>query len=218
MDYSDSPVEDSYIDEFSKLALALTSGQLAKRAFVADLGIGEDLNFNFIGWLNNKVVIILQLDKKYMRIDPEQRFQKCAAMCMALRRYWGIDGVTMIAEGWCSKDPQKTEGLDLAKAFVNKENDVQECLTIVHSQINNDDNITVTVMASPYEYSGGRTIEFHDLIFYSEGGVNIVRDKKYPAMLYKCLSSEVEYDVERYTLDEVSDAIMNNGFHIQEFY
>jgi hypothetical protein len=45
-----------------------------------------------------------------------------------------------------------------------------------------------------------------------------VRDKKYPAMLYKCLSSEVEYDVERYTLDEVSDAIMNNGFHIQEFY
>lgn len=211
-------MEDSYVGEFSKLALALTSGQLAKRAFVYDLGIGEDLNFNFIGWQNNRVIIIVQLEKRYMNMPIEQRFQKCAAMCRALRQYWGVDGITMIAEGWCSKDPEKTKGLDLAKAFIKKDSGVQECLSITHAQVNDGDDISITVMASPYKYSNGRDIEFGDLLFYSDGGVNIVRDKKFPAMLYKCLGEEVIYDLPREAMDEVLDMMRANGFYTQEFF
>jgi hypothetical protein len=43
-----------YPDEFSKIALALTSAQMAKKIFIEESGIGEDLAFNFIGWKESK--------------------------------------------------------------------------------------------------------------------------------------------------------------------
>ena len=49
-----------YPDEFSKIALALTSAQLAKKMFVEELGEGEDLAFNFLGWKDGRLVTITQ--------------------------------------------------------------------------------------------------------------------------------------------------------------
>ena len=210
-------MEDSYIDEFSRLALAVTSGQLAKRAFAAESRSGEDLNFNFIGWKDGKVSIIVQMDKRNMLLPIEQRLNKCTSLCLALRRFWGVDGMTMIAEGWCSKDPGKTKNLDLGKEFISKNPAVTECLTILHGQINDDEEISITVMASPYEY-GEDDVEFGELIFYSDGGINAVRDKKFPAMVYRCLVEEIESHVPRGALDEVAQKILDDGFHIQEFF
>ena len=68
-------MDDLYPDEFSKIALALTSAQLAKQGFVSELGVGEDLAFNFIGWKDGKVLAIVQLSKKHMQEKPIDRLQ-----------------------------------------------------------------------------------------------------------------------------------------------
>ena len=60
-------MDGNYPDEFSKIALALTSAQLAKQMFVEESGVGEDLAFNFLGWKDGGLVTIAQMGKKAMR-------------------------------------------------------------------------------------------------------------------------------------------------------
>ncbi len=50
-------VVESYPDTYSKVALALTSAQVAKESLVAEFGVGEDLPFNFFGWLGGDCAV-----------------------------------------------------------------------------------------------------------------------------------------------------------------
>lgn len=208
---------DAYIEDLEKLALALTSAQLAKSTFITDEGIGEDMAFNFFFWKEDRVALIMQLDKNLMKLDHKNRFVICADACIAIRQYWGIDAITMVAEGWCSTDPEKTKGLELDREFVKKDSSVMECITLTHAEYGASKEPSIQLMACPYKYDQGRMVEFKDPIYYSEGGGKVLRDRKYPAMLVKALLETPLIGVNDETRDEILDNLHDMGIYSQDF-
>lgn len=211
-------MEDNYSDNFSKLALAATSAQLAKTISVKDFGVGEDLTFNFMGWNSDELSIVCQMRKEMMQIEPEDRLSRCMDMCSALRKYWGITALTMVAEGYCSMNPEKTSGVELAKAFAQPDSDVQECITLTHAEITDKQNVEVNLIALPYKYQVGREVEWLDMLFYPTKAQQVLRQSKYPIMLERSLHESISQDVNPEDYDEIRQNIFSSGFYIQEFY
>jgi hypothetical protein len=211
-------MEDSYADNFSKLALAATSAQLAKSISVKDHGVGEDLTFNFMGWNSDELSIVCQMKKELMQIHPEDRLDRCVSLCSRLRQYWGVTAITMIAEGYCSMNPEKTHGVELAKAFAEPDSDVQECITLTHAEIFDINNIEVNLIALPYKYQVGREVEWLETLFYPTKAEEILRQSRYPVMLEKSLRNQVQEDAQPDDYDEIRKNIYAEGFYIQEFY
>lgn len=211
-------MEDSYADNFSKLALAATSAQLAKSISVKDHGVGEDLTFNFMGWNSDELSIVCQMRKDLMQINPEHRLEKCVSLCSILRQYWGITALTMVAEGYCSMNPEKTHGVELAKAFAEPTSEVQECITLTHAEIIESNAIEVNLIALPYKYNLGREVEWMEMLFYPTKAQQILRQSKYPIMLEKSLREKIQEDAQPEDYDEIRQSIYSGGFYIQEFY
>ena len=209
-------VDDLYPDEFSKIALALTSAQLAKQGFVSEAGVGEDLAFNFIGWKDGKVLTIVQLSNKHMQEKPIDRLQRCAAMLSILKGFWDIDSISMVAEGYCSPDVEKTRGLDLQKAFLDETTGVSECITVTHAESDEMGGAELTLVSIAYEYLAKNRMLFKPITVYPDGAVRTLRDKSYPALLYKTVIEQ--YIVNEKDEDEAAEAINNLGFHLQVFY
>lgn len=209
-------VDDVYPDEFAKIALALTSAQLAKQDFVSESGVGEDLAFNFIGWKDGKILTITQLGKNYMKEPPIDRLQRCAGMLRMLRGFWNIDSISMVAEGYCSPDIEKTRGLDLQKAYLDDSTGVSECITITHAEPDDLGDVEVTLVSASYEYRANNKMHFKPITVYPNGAVNTLRDKSYPALLYKTIRED--YVVNETDEDEAAEAVNNLGFHLQVFY
>ena len=209
-------MDDLYPDEFSKIALALTSAQLAKQGFVSEAGVGEDLAFNFIGWKDGKVLTIVQLSKKHMQEKPIDRLQRCAAMLSILKGFWDIDSISMVAEGYCSPDVEKTRGLDLQKAFLDETAGVSECITVTHAESDEMGGAELTLVSIAYEYLAKNRMLFKPITVYPDGAVRTLRDKSYPALLYKTVMEQ--YIVNEKDEDEAAEAINNLGFHLQVFY
>lgn len=209
-------MDDLYPDEFSKIALALTSAQLAKQGFVSEAGVGEDLAFNFIGWKDGKVLTIVQLSKKHMQEKPIDRLQRCAAMLSILKGFWDIDSISMVAEGYCSPDVEKTRGLDLQKAFLDETTGVSECITVTHAESDEMGGAELTLVSIAYEYLAKNRMLFKPITVYPDGAVRTLRDKSYPALLYKTVMEQ--YIVNEKDEDEAAEAINNLGFHLQVFY
>lgn len=209
-------MDDTYPDEFAKIALALTSAQLAKQDFVGASGVGQDLAFNFIGWKDSKIVTITQLSKKYMEEAPIERLQRCAGMLRIVKGFWDIDSISMVAEGYCSPDIEKTKGLDLQKAYLDDSTGVSECITITHAEPDEFGDIELTLVSTSYEYRINNKMHFKPITVYPNGAVKTLRDKSYPALLYKTIRED--YVVNEKDEDEVVEAITNLGFHLQVFY
>lgn len=209
-------MEETYPDEFGKVALALTSAQIAKQASVVAEGIGEDLAFNFIGWKEGKLKVITQLNSSLMKEAPIDRLFRCSDMCRTLRAHWEIDAISMIAEGYCSKDIAKTRGLDLAKAFVEQGDAVNECITVTHVEVpvgEIDDSPMVSLVSVPYTYGDKRKVQFGNLSVYPQGAVNVLRDRSYPAMMYKTMNES--YYIEETDTNQVVEKLLKMGFHVQ---
>ena len=51
---------------------------------------------------------------------------------------------------------------------------------------------------------------------YPQHAVNVLRDKSYPALLYKAVSEDYVSDCS--DEDEAAETINNLGFHLQVFY
>lgn len=209
-------MEGYYPDEFAKIALALTSAQLAKQMFVEESGVGEDLAFNFIGWRDGRLVTITQMGKKFMKEPPIDRLQRCASMLRMIKGFWNVDSITMVAEGYCSPDAEKTRGLDLAKAFLDEKNGVRECVTVTHAEHGDTGDVDITLVSTSYKYRLNRRAIFEPITVYPDGAVNVLRDKSYPALLYKTVSED--YFVDAVNEDDAAEAINNLGFHLQVFY
>lgn len=209
-------MESSYDNNFSKIALSITSAQLAKKMSVKEFGVGEDLTFNFMGWENDRLVIICQMKKPIMALEHSERLTRSGHLCMALRRYWGVTDITMVAEGFCSTDSRKTKGLDLAKAYADDTEDVQECITVAHASIVGDKMLS-DLVAVPYKYLQDNEIEWGEILTYPGRADDVLRNASFPKMLRKSLSEPIsteELPDEAYT--ELRDAIDTNGFYIQE--
>ena len=69
------------MDDFSKMALALTSAQLAKDTAVEEHGVGEDLAIHFLAWMDDGLISISQMNSETMKLDPEIRFERCKEVC-----------------------------------------------------------------------------------------------------------------------------------------
>ena len=212
-------MEGSYSDNFSKLALAATSSQLAKVVCVKEFGVGEDLTFNFMGWNGDELIIVCQLRKDMMLVDPEERFSRCKFMCGSLRKYWGVTAITMVAEGYCSLDPTKVFNTELAKAYVDPDSGVQECITLTHGEIGGENNeVEVNLIALPYTYELGRDVVWLEMLIYPTKAQEVLKNSKYPQMLKSSLKTSLADEVGPDDDDQLREAILSSGFYIQEFY
>lgn len=210
-------MDGGYADNFSKIALAATSAQLAKAFFVKDLGIGEDLTFNFMGWNYDELSIVCQIKKDLMKIPADERLSRCTEVCATLRQVWGVTGITMVAEGYCSLDPAATKNAELSKIFAEPDSPVEECITITHAEILKD-FVAVNLIALPYIYDVGRNVNWLEMLVYPTKAMSILRNYRYPKMMQEVLSAEIAEEAAPELFDEAREHIMRTGFYIQEFF
>jgi len=75
---------DSYPDVYAKLALAITSTQLAKQNAVQEFGIGEDLPFMFMGWRGDRLSVMMVFSRDDMKQPVAKRVPKVAMVSEVL--------------------------------------------------------------------------------------------------------------------------------------
>jgi hypothetical protein len=211
-------VEGIYDNDYSKIALAMTSAQIAKMNSVKEHGIGEDLAINFLGWGGDTLSIVCQMKKSLMERDHSFRLEKSKELCKVLRKYWGVSALTMVAEGYCSLDKSRTEGQDLAKAFLDPNKPVKECITVVQTSIEiGDDEPAATIIAIPYYYEVGKVVKWSEMLFYPDGGLSEFRNSKYPDVMLRALNYDIVDDLPPSGKDDLVKIISDNGFMIQDF-
>lgn len=210
---------DSYVNDLSKMALALTSAQMAKDAAVKEHGVGEDIAVHFLGWAGDELIIICQMKDDVGRLDPLERFARCKDLCAILRRYWWVTSITMVSEGYCSMDAQATKDVDLASAFTDSSLPVLECVAVTHASIADYGAVTpVSMVAAPYSFALGRSVKWMDTLVYPESATSHIKQHKYPAMLRRSLMEGVEEVQEGDQMTEVRALVDAIGFFMQEFY
>lgn len=209
---------EQYVDDISKMALALTSAQLAKDVAIGEYGIGEDVATHFLGWSNKYLMLIFQMKSETGRLNPEDKFLKCKELCEHMRRYWGVASITMVAEGYCSLDSQKTKQLDLSDAFLDKNNPVFECITISHVSIDEYGEVgQVAMVAAPYSVSIGKKVAWQEVLVYPESVDKYIKQTKYPKMLRNSMFELPQDDVSAPQLAKIRDEINDLGFMAQDF-
>lgn len=200
-----------YATEFDKLALAVESTKLAKQMTVSEDGIGEDININLFCWKGEDLASIMQLRNTH-QLERDTRIEIITKGACIMRRGWGIDEFTFVAEGFCSLKPAETKNDDLAELFAKQDSPVKECIAFTH--ITGSD---ATFISVPYSLGVGRTVNFDNPLWYS--GVDVMRDLTYPATLKASLKLEpVELDddsLDRESYFEtLAESLTNTGFEV----
>ncbi len=209
---------EQYVDDVGKMALALTSAQLAKDVAVSEHGIGEDIATHFLGWSPKYLMLIAQMKQSVTNMSQEIKFNKCKELCELMRKYWGIASLTMVAEGYCSFDVAQTKNTSLAAAFVDKEKSVSECITVSHASIDESDSVTpVSMVAAPYTVSIGKRVDWQEMLFYPEKADKYIKQAKYPKMMRNSLMGNVVEDVSQGQIMRIRDEIDQLGFMVQDF-
>jgi hypothetical protein len=209
---------DDYIDDFGKCALALTSAQLAKSTAVKEHGVGEDIATHFIGWVGPSLMIIAQMKSEISKDPHPRRFNKCKKLCSMMRKYWGVTGITMVAEGYCSFSSEKTKNIELADAFLDPTMPVKECITITHVSMTDDgDILPVAMLAAPYTVGIGKTVDWDEILIYPENGESYTRHSAYPVMLRKTMDERFDASIPMSEYNEIRAEISKQGFLLQEF-
>ena len=208
---------DTYQDTYAKVALSMTAAQKAKEGLVEELGVGEDLPFNFFGWCEDELLLVIQCSKEDMKQPPGLRLQKCANALGAMRRYWQCDSITLVAEGYQAKVPELLRGKELEEAFTDKASSVEEVLTATHVEMDRFGQPVATLVSVPYQYLLGRHVIWGDALGFERGVGDIVKNVKIPGTIAECLSESVEPAVMGEDLDRVTGILMESGFNVQEF-
>lgn len=210
---------DTYVNDLSKMALALTSAQMAKDNAVKEYGVGEEVALHFLGWTPERLSVVCQMQAHVTRLQPNEKFERCSTMSSMIRRFWGATSITMVSEGYCSKDTSKTKNMDLAAAFADKNLPVFECISVSHVSVGENGGIgPVSMVAAPFTVNLGKTVEWHDVLVYPDKAEEHISQRKYPAMLRKSLSEPVT-DLDNLSLDQIGDMrqdIDNLGFLVQD--
>lgn len=209
---------EQYVDDIGKMALALTSAQLAKDVAVSEHGIGEDIATHFLGWSPKYLMLIAQMKQSVTNMSQEVKFDKCKELCELMRKYWGIASLTMVAEGYCSFDSAQTKNVSLAAAFIDKEKSVSECITVSHVAIDESESVTpVSMVAAPYTVSIGKRVDWQDTLFYPEKADKYIKQAKYPKMMRNSMMGTVVDDVSQGQIMRIRDEIDQLGFMVQDF-
>jgi len=209
---------ESYVDDMSKMALALTSAQMAKDVAVSEYGIGEDIATHFLGWSNKYLLLIFQMKKALTLLSPEEKFNRCKELCETMRKYWGIASLTMVAEGYCSLDATQTENTQLATAFLDKNKPVFECITVSHASLDDSGSVTpVSMVAAPYTVGVGKVVDWRDVLVYPESADKYLKQAKYPKMLRNSLMENPVDEFGEGQAIKIRDEMNELGFIVQDF-
>ena len=208
-------MEDSYGDDAKKLALLSTSYRHTKSNIVKDRGVGEDLPFNFFGWKHNDLAVVVQMDYALMNLDLYERFDKSFRVCLALRKYWGIDQLTMVAEGFLSYDPIATSGKSLREAFAKNEK-VAECITLTHAFMDKQ-KPQITCLAMPYRYDK-KTVIWDTMVATPNEATKLFRESIFPAMLISSITEKNDTEHDSETREKVAQQIADDGFQVYDFF
>lgn len=200
---------NDYPESLDKVALAVESAKIAKQMIVKQDGIGEDLSFTLMTWRDSELVAVAQLSQEYMG-DPEERYGLMVQAACVLRQGWGATAFTMVAEGYCSTNPDESKGKDMAQLFASPTTDfIKECLSFTHVQ---EDGILFVVV--PYRLLPPRQVEYYKPMTHN--GAGVVREARYPMSLHRALElpyeiDDVDEDVLR---EELANSLTSIGFEV----
>jgi len=182
-------LEGSYPDSSAKVALVATVGVQAKKYVVSEFGVGEVITMTIFAWKDDRLVCLAGADLAWGDFaDPDERLGRIATTCRVLRRGFGADALSMLAEGWVSLDPAKSRGRDLAEQFAEGvESGVDECLTVCHVE---GGGSVVDVCAKPFTVQVGKRVKFGPL-FHSDD-VSMLRNSDYVEVMAAALAEGVE--------------------------
>lgn len=199
-----------YPDPVSKISLTLSVGQSAKSHIVEEFGVGEELAMNILGWRDDRLVCVAQMDTSWPSSEDE-RLRRTGDTYMVLRRGWLCDSFTLMAEGYMSKDKETTQDLDLIEAYVDGSKGVNECLTI-----NYVDESHVELCAVPFKVALGRKVEWGPLVHSDD--IEVLRNSEYVTAAQEVLSQDalpIPDDAETFHLALAVGLHDNAGFFIQ---
>lgn len=202
---------DEYPQTLDKVALAVESSKIAKSMMVQQEGIGEDLSFSLMAWSDDQLVAVAQLSGLLMA-DHENRYSLMVQAACILRQGWEATAFTMVAEGYCSTNPDESRGKDMAQLFASPaHNFVRECLAFTHVE---EDELMFIVV--PYKYEVPRRVVYSEPLQHR--GASVLRDGRYPMSLHRALTIENDYDYENIDTDVLREVLANGltelGFEV----
>lgn len=199
-----------YPDPVSKISLTLSVGQNAKKQIVSEFGIGEELAMNILGWKGDRLVCVAQMDTSWPSSE-EERISRTGDAYMIMRRGWLCDSFTILAEGYLSREREKTQDMDLIEAFVDGIPNVNECLTI-----NYVDEEHVELCGIPFKVNVGRKVEWGPLLHSND--IEVLRNNEYVVVAQEILGQEaldIPNDTETFHLALAVGLHDSAGFFIQ---
>lgn len=176
-------MQGRYPETESKVWLAVQSSQAAKAVIVQEEGIGEEIPFTLFGWTDDRLVVVCQCTST---IETQmERFIAIRQSAHILRRAWGCDSFTFIAEGFCVLDEELVDlKRSLSEQYAEGNSNVAECLTFMHV-----DSESIEIMTTPYKCGLGRKVTFGSLRPYPRSDDNAY---KFPTLLQHALHNEIE--------------------------
>jgi hypothetical protein len=175
-------VENNYDSRMIKLAMVLATAVEAKNQMVAEGGIGEDINQVLYGWCGSSLSVVSQMTDAVQRQTPYERFMAVSSAVAILRQGWGLDAISMVAEGYVSSNPVDTYDKSLAKEFAIGNRAVNECITVTH--VANDE---ISFVSKGYSYDVPKRVIWHEEVFVP--GRMMVRNEEsmYPLLFHTAL-------------------------------
>jgi hypothetical protein len=202
---------NEYPEILDKVALAVESAKVAKQMIVQQEGIGEDLGFSLMAWEDDDLRAVVQLSGLFMS-DHEERYALMVQAACVLRQGWKATAFTMVAEGYCSTNPNESKGKDMAQMFASPSCDfVRECLAFTH--VERGEMLFVVV---PYKYEPPRKVLFAQPLQHQ--GASVLRDGRYPLSLHRALGLGLphggdEFD-EEYLREILAQGLKDIGFEV----
>jgi len=206
---------DVYGDVYSKLALCLSSSQVAKSGLVGEFGVGEDLPFSFFGWVGGELVVVGSFSVELMRLPVSGRLGFVRRVGEVFRQVFGCDSVSFVAEGFVSLVPGVTSGLCLRGEFAGGNEGVFECLSVAHVCLGVGGVPEVVLVSVPYFYEGRSVVWGDELGFFSGVG-RVLLDSPVLAVLVLCLGLDVLF-LDDDGVDVVLGELVGLGVNLQEF-
>ena len=212
-------MDNNYDSRMMKLAMVLATAVEAKNEMVAEGGIGEDINQVLYGWCGGSLSVVSQMTDVVQRQTPYERFMAVSSAVAILRLGWGLDAISMVAEGYVSSNPIDTYDKNLAKEFAIGNRAVNECLTVTH--VANDE---VSFVSKGYSYDVPKKVIWYEEVFVP--GRMMVRNEEsmYPLLFHTALKlpySQPDDEVMWLASDDYYKALvfglLANGFSTRFF-
>jgi len=184
-------VDGLYPDSAAKVALVLAVGREAKDHLISEFGIGEELAINIVGWVDDELHCLGQMDLQFGDPkDEQQRLARIFQTAAIMRAGWGCTSFTILAEGWVSDKPEETRNEDLIQHFTDNANSpVKECLSVLHVEEETEDSSGIHICAQPFTVKAGKKVDYG--AFMHAEGTEMLRESAYVDVLTEALSHDI---------------------------